>query len=140
MFTGNHLTTSFKRELLQGVHDFSTHTFKIALYGDAATLNAETPAYVAENEVVGPGYTAGGQDLTAVGLGSDKTTAVVSFTDVTWGAADFTARGALIYNGSVPGNPSVVVLDFGADKVGSDGPFTVRFPEATSDAALVRIV
>ena len=140
MFTGNSLTTSFKRELLQGVHDFATHTFKIALYGDAATLNAQTSAYVAENEVVGNGYTAGGKDLEVIGLGSDGATAVVSFANVVWTDVSFTVRGALVYNSSASGSPAVVVLDFGANKVAAGTSFTVEFPGATATAAVVRIV
>lgn len=140
MFTGNHLTTSFKLGLLQSVHDFATHTFKISLYDDEATLNSETSTYVTENEVVGTGYTAGGKDLEVVGLGSDGTTAVVSFANVVWTDASFTARGALVYNSSALGNPSVAVLDFGANKVGIGSSFTVTFPGATAAAALVRIV
>jgi hypothetical protein len=139
MFTGNYITTSFKEELLSGVHDFATHTFKLALYTTDAALNADTTAYTTNDEVVGSGYTAGGADLTALAPASDGTTAFVTFDDVSWASATLTARGGLLYNSSVDGNPAVAVLDFGAEKTSAGTPFTVQFPAATSDAAIVRI-
>lgn len=139
MFTGNYIVTSFKEELLGGVHDFTAHTFTLALYTNEATLNAGTTAYTTSGEVVGSGYTAGGADLTAQTPASSGTTAFVTFDDVSWAAATLTARGALLYNSSVAGNPAVAVLDFGADKASAGTAFTVQFPAATSEAAIVRI-
>ena len=139
MFTGNYIVTSFKEELLRGVHDFTAHTFKLALYTNEAILNAGTTAYTESGEAVGSGYTAGGADLTAQTPASDGTTAFVTFDDVSWAAAPLTARGGLIYNSTVAGTPAVAVLDFGADKIAADTTFTVQFPAATSDAAIVRI-
>lgn len=139
MFTGNHLTTSFKTELLSGVHDFATHTFKLALYTNDATLNAATTAYTTSDEVVGSGYVAGGTALVATAPTSDGTTAVVTFEGVSWPAASLTARGGLVYNSSVAGDPAVLVLDFGSDKIADGTTFTVNFPGATAAAALVRI-
>lgn len=139
MFTGTHLTTSFKRELLLGVHDFSTHVFKLALYTSAATLSAATAAYTTSGEVVGTGYTAGGNILVPTAPTVDGTTALVSFSDVAWPGAVLTARGGLIYNSSAAGNPPVQVLDFGADKVSTGTTFTVVFPPASAATALIRI-
>lgn len=139
MFTGNHLTTSFKEELLRGVHDFTAHTFKLALYTDAATLDASTTAYTTSGEVTGSGYTAGGAALTAIAPTSSGTTALVTFSDVSWPAATLTARGGLVYNSSVEGNPTVAVLDFGADKVSAGTTFSVSFPPATAQRAVIRI-
>ena len=139
MFTGNYLVTSFKGELLAGVHDFTAHTFKLALYTNEATLNADTAAYGASNEVAGAGYTAGGVGLTALAVANSGTTAFVTFEDAEWPGATLTARGGLVYNSSVAGNPAVAVLDFGADKVASGTTFTVRFPDATADTAVIRI-
>lgn len=141
-FTGNFLCTSFKVELLEGVHDFTTgtgDTFKIALYTSAATLDASTTAYSATNEVSGTGYTAGGEALTNVSPTSSGTTAFIDFADVTWSSATITARGALIYNSTAAGNPAVAVLDFGADKTSTAGDFTVIFPTADASNAIVRI-
>jgi hypothetical protein len=135
------MTTSFKQELMEGVHDFTTHTFKIALYTSSATLDASTTAYAATNETSGTGYTAGGQDLTVVGtaVSTSGTTAFIDFNDAVFSNASITARGALIYNSSVAGNPSVAVLDFGADKTSTSGDFTVQFPTADASNAIVRI-
>jgi hypothetical protein len=141
-FSGNYLCTSFKVELLKGVHDFSAaggDTFKIALYTNSATFTAATTAYTASNEVSGPGYTAGGNTLTNVDPTSSGTTAFLDFSDTTWSAATITARGALIYNSSAAGNPTVAVLDFGADKTSTAGDFTVVFPTADASNAIVRI-
>lgn len=140
MFTGNYLATSFKKELLEGVHDFTTHTFKLALFTNDATLNASTTAYGVSGEVVGIGYTAGGVDLTALATASTGTTAFVTFEDAVWLGATLTARGGLVYNSSVAGSPAVAVLDFGADKVANGTTFEVQFPAATAADAVVRIL
>jgi hypothetical protein len=131
---------SFKKELLEGVHDFRTHTFKIALYTSAAALSAATTAYTTSGEVVGAGYTAGGQVLTTSAPTATDTVGLVDFADVSWPAATLTARGAVIYNSSVAGNPAVVTLDFGADRSASNSTLTVQFPVPTAAAAIVRIV
>ena len=141
-FTGNFLCTSFKVELLKGIHNFSASggdTFKIALYTSSATLDASTTAYSATNEVSGSGYTAGGNTLTNVDPTSSGTTAFLDFDDTTWSTATITARGALIYNSSAVGNPAVAVLDFGADKTSTAGDFTVVFPTADASNAIVRV-
>lgn len=133
------MCTSFKQELLEGVHDFTTATFKIALYTSSATLSASTTAYSATNEVSGTGYTAGGNTLTVVAPTTSGTTAYVDFNDTTWSSATITARGALIYNSTAAGNPAVAVLDFGADKTSTAGDFTVSFPTADASNAIIRI-
>ena len=147
-FTGNYMTTSFKNELLYGVHDFDASTgdtFNIALYDSNATLDATTTAYSATDEVSGTGYSAGGQALTNVNPTTSGTTAFTDFDDETFTTATITARGALIYN-TTPNttsisvsNPSVVVLDFGADKTSTAGDFTIVFPAADASNAIIRI-
>lgn len=134
------MTTSFKKELMEGVHDFTTHTFKIALYTSSATLDATTTAYSATNEVSGTNYTAGGNTLTVTGgaVSTSGTTAYIDFSDTTWADATITARGALIYNSSAS-NKAVAVLDFGADKTSTAGDFTVSFPTADASNSIVRI-
>jgi len=147
-FTGNFMCTSFKNELLYGVHDFDASTgdtFNIALYDSNATLDASTTAYSATDEVSGTGYSAGGQALTNVNPTTSGTTAFTDFADETFTTATITARGALIYN-TTPNttsisvsNPSVVVLDFGADKTSTAGDFTIVFPTADASNAIIRI-
>lgn len=137
------MCTSFKVGLLGGGFDFDTGTsqvFKIALYTSAATLDAATTAYTTSDEVVGAGYTAGGNTLTVSQVPtSTGTTAFLSFANTTWNAATITARGALIYlfNGST--NPAVAVLDFGGDKTSTAGDFTIQFPTADASNAILRI-
>lgn len=140
-------TTSFKVELLQAVHNFgptSADTFKIALYTALATIGPDTTAYTTTAEVVGAGYTAGGNTLvisTSPTSGSnslDVPTAFVSFANSSWAGASFTARGALIYN-STQGDKSVAVLDFGADKTAAGTTFEIVFPTANATSAIVRI-
>lgn len=128
-------TTSFKKELYQGIHDLSTDTIYIALYTAAADLNAATTAYSSTNEVVATGYTAGGKILTGVAINTDGYTAYVNWNNVSWTSA-LTARCALIYNVS-KANRSIAVLDFGSDKT-STTTFTITMPSNTSTTALIR--
>ena len=136
------MCTSFKVELLQGVHNFtnsSGNTFNIALYTSSASLGAGTTAYTTSNEVSGTNYTAKGQALTNVTPTSSSTTALTDFSDETFSNVTLTARGALIFNDSASGDPAVCVLDFGSDKSASSGDFTVVFPTADSSNAIIRI-
>jgi len=131
------LTTSFKQQLLQAVHDFSTDTFYMALYTANASLGATTTVYTASGEISGTGYTAAGQAMTGISVSVTDTTAFVNFTNVVWTTGAFTARGALIYNSS-KGNKSVAVLDFGADKTTTTS-FTVVMPTNSSTTSLIRL-
>jgi hypothetical protein len=136
------MCTSFKVELLQGVHNFTTSTgdvFKLALYTSSATLGASTTAYSATNEVANSGtYSAGGGTLTNITPTSSGTTALTDFADLSFTSATITARGALIYNSS-DSDKAVAVLDFGSDKISTAGTFTIQFPAATSSDAIIRI-
>lgn len=135
------MCTSFKVELLQGVHNFTNSTgstFKIAMYTSSATLDASTTAYTATNEVSGTGYTAGGNTLTNVTPTSSGTTAFTDFADTTWSNATITANGALIYNSSAS-DASVCALAFGGDKTSTAGDFTIIFPAADASNAIIRI-
>jgi hypothetical protein len=135
------LCTSFKTELLTGTHDFTATTgnvFKIALYTSAATLGPTTTAYSAANEVVGAGYTAGGNTLVNVTPVASGTTAFLDFNDSVWSAATITARGALIYN-FTKANRAVGVLDFGSDQSATAGTFTIVFPNPDPTNAIIRI-
>ena len=136
------MCTSFKVELLKGVHNFtnsSGNTFNIALYTSSASLGAGTTAYTTSNEVSGTNYTAKGQALTNVTPTASSPTALPAFTDATFSNVTLTARGALIFNDSASGDPAVCVLDFGSDKSASSGDFTVVFPAADSSNAIIRI-
>jgi hypothetical protein len=128
-------TTSFKKELYTAVHNLSTDTIYIALYTANADLNADTTVYSATNEVLGTGYTAGGQALTGVQISSSGYVAYANWDNVVWTAA-LTARCALIYN-VTQGNKSIAVLDFGSDKT-STTTFTITMPANTSTTALIR--
>jgi len=142
-FTGNFMCTSFKQELLTGTHNFTTSTgdtFKLALYTNSASFTAATTAYTVTNEVANSGsYAAGGGALTNITPTTSGTTALTDFDDLEFTAATITARGALIYNSSAAGNPTVAVLDFGADKTSTTGSFTIQFPTADASNAIIRI-
>ena len=142
-FTGNFLCTSFKQEILQGVHNFTAstgNTFKLALYTNSASFTAATTAYTASNEVGNSGsYSAGGGALTNVTPTTSSTTAFTDFDDITFTSATITARGALIYNDTAAGDPTVVVLDFGTDKTSTAGDFQIVFPTADASTAIIRI-
>ena len=140
MILGQAQTTTFKLNLLKGLENFFTgspYTYKIALYDATATIDSETTAYTTTNEITGTGYTAGGEVLTpTIGSDTSNNTAYVTFANVTWSPANFTAAGALIYNSTT--NASVAVLNFGADKTATTS-FTIQFPSATSTSAILRI-
>jgi hypothetical protein len=142
-FSGNFMCTSFKVELLKGVHDFTNgtgDTFKLALYDNSASFDASTTAYTASNEVGASGtYSAGGGTLTNVTPTSSGTTAFTDFADISFTSATITAYGALIYNDTEAGDPSVCVLDFSGAKTSTNGTFTVIFPTADSTSAIIRI-
>ena len=149
------MCTSFKQEILQGIHNFTSgsgggtttttgsgNVFKIALYTSSASLSATTTAYSTSNEVSGTNYTAGGNTLTNVTPTTSSTTALTDFADTTWSSSTITARGALIYNSSTTAGTAdraVVVLDFGADKTSTSGDFTIQFPAAGASTAIIRI-
>ena len=145
-FTGNFLCTSFKSQILEGVHDFRTSggdTFKLAMYDNSASFTAATTAYTATNEVANSGtYSAGGGTLTNVTPTTSGTTAFTDFADLSFTSATITAFGALIYN-TTPNhtytNPTVCVLDFGGAKTSTGGTFTIIFPTADATNALIRI-
>ena len=143
------MCTSFKVEILDGIHAFGTtvvraattaDTFKIALYTSSATLSAATTAYTTSNECPSTGnYSAGGNTLTVSQVPtSTSTTAWLDFSDTTWSNATITANGALIYN-STQSDKAVAVLAFGGDKTSTAGDFTIIFPTADSSNAIIRI-
>lgn len=132
------ITTSYKAEILQGIHD-TADTYKIALYTNAAILGASTTSYTTTNEVVGIGYTAGGVTLSGFNVTTSGTTAILDFTtDPFWENATITARGALIYNSS-KSNKAVYVLDFGSDITSTNGTFAVTLPAPDATNGLIRL-
>lgn len=142
-FSGNFMCTSFKVELMKGVHNFTTstgNTFKLALYNNSASFTAATTTYTATNEVANSGsYSAGGGALTNVTPTSTGTTAFTDFADLSFTSATITAFGALIYNDTAAGDPTVCVLDFGGAKTSTSGTFTIIFPTADATNAIIRI-
>ena len=145
-FTGNYLCNTFKTGLPAGSFNFNTGTtdvYKIALYTNTATLDADTTGYTATGEVADAGYTAGGATLTisqvpTIGTQTGESAAAYwSFSNVSWSGA-ITARGALIYKYNGTTNPAVCVLDFGSTKT-STTTFTVEFPTASSNSAILRL-
>ena len=144
------MCTSFKKELLEGVHNFKNSgggTFKLALYAEAsggkssttATLGATTIAFTTTGEVASSGtYATGGGSLTNVTPSLSGDTAITDFADLSFTTATITARGALIYNSS-QSNKAVAVLDFGGNKTSTSGTFTIQFPTADASNAIIRI-
>jgi hypothetical protein len=134
-------TLSFRSDIVQGDQDLSANTLKMALYDGFATMGPTTTVYTTDNEVVGTGYTAGGNTITGVTINTDANTNTVyiDFDNVSWPGASFTARGALIYNSS-QSNKSIAVLDFGADKLFTATNNTVTMPVNSATTALLRFV
>ena len=150
------MTTSFKAELMLAVHNFRStggNSFKLALYTSSATIDANTTAYTASNEVTGTNYTAGGGALTNGGVTASNTnasagTGYTTFSTLTFSNATITARGALIYNTTPSANgtanttltnAAVCALDFGSDKTSTAGDFSIIFPTAANTTAIIRI-
>ena len=139
------ICTSFKVELLKGVHNFTAttgNTFKIALYTSSATLGAGTTAFTTSEEITntsGSAYTSGGASLTSVTPVASSTTAVCDFADVSYSSASFTANGAMIYNDTATGDPACAVIAFGSDKTATNGTFTIQFPTADATNAIIRL-
>jgi len=144
------LCTSFKQQMLLGVHDFRVggDTFKLALYTSLADIGAATTAYTTTGEISGTGYSAGGVTLTSLGTGADNGVGFTSFANAAFPGATFTAYGALIYNttpsalgptGNVLVNPAVCVLDFGGARTVTANTFTIQFPANNAANAIVRI-
>jgi hypothetical protein len=134
------MATSFKVQLLNGQHNFSSNTFKLALYTSSASLDENTTAYTASNEVPSTGnYSAGGNTLTvSVTPTNSGNVAYISFANTSWANATITANGALIYNNS-QSNAAVAVLAFGGDKTSTNGTFAVNFPTADASNAIIRL-
>ena len=136
------LTNSFKQEMLQAGQNLATDTLRMALYTALSDIGSLTTVYTTANEVVGTGYVAGGVAVTGATISTDTTgpnagTVYVDFNDVAWPGANFTARGALIYN-VTRSNKTVAVLDFGSDKIFTSTSNTVVMPENTATTALIR--
>jgi len=142
-FTGNFLCTSFKKELMEAKHNFLAsggNTFNIALYTNSASFTAATTAYTTSNEISGTNYSAKGQALGNVNPTTSSTTAFTDFSDEVFSNVTISSvRGAMIFNDSASGDPSVCILDFGADKAASSGDFTIVFPTADASNAIIRI-
>jgi len=143
--TTNAICDSFKKELLQGKHDFDTSsdTYKLAMYTNSATLGKSTTNYTTGNEVSSSGYVAGGKALVNQGVKVSSSVAITDFADLSFVGVTLTARGALIYNTTTDGGSSttdaVCVLDFGGDKTATAGTFTIQFPAFTTSAAILRL-
>jgi len=135
------MATSFKKELLEGKHNFLAsggNSFKLALYTSSATMGAATTAFTTTNQAAGTNYTSGGNALTNVNPSSSGTTAFTDFADLTFGTCTITARGCMIYN-DTNADRNVAVFDFGGDKTSTAGSFTITFPTADASNAIIRI-
>ena len=138
---------SFKKELLEGEHDFRSSggdLFKLALYTSSATLSNTTTAYTTSQEVSASGsYSAGGGNLTNTGASKTNNTSFIDFDDISFTSATITARGCVIYNANTSAttntNAAVMVLDFGSDKTSTAGTFTVQFPTNDASSAILRL-
>jgi hypothetical protein len=133
---------SFKAELLGAVHDFdsgSGQVFKLALFQSNAVLDQNTTIYTSTNEsATGGQYTSGGGVLAGQQVSLDTSTAIITFSDLSFTGVTLTADGALIYNTSAS-NKAVCVLSFGGDKTATSGTFTILFPAFTAANAILRI-
>ena len=131
----NVVCTSFKPELLKGDHDFSSDSFKLALYTSSATSLADYTIYAVTNEASGTNYSAGGTALSGGTVSTSGTTGYADFTDCSFSSVTITARYALIYN-TTASNKACFCLDFVGNKTATNGTFTITFPAAGASAVL----
>ena len=134
------IATVFKQDLMTPGGNLAAQSLKCALYTNAATLNATTPAYTATNEVsdTNTNYTTGGNTLTNVAISVDGTTAIFDADNVTFPNATISAQAALLYNAN-NANSAIAILDFGGVKTSTNGTFELQFPTAYASAGLIRI-
>jgi hypothetical protein len=132
-------TVSFRQELPQAVHNLLTDTLKLALYTSSANINADTTVYTTTGEITGTGYTAGGEVLLNVLVQQGNGTGYATFDDPSWPGANFTVRGALIYN-FTKGNKSIGVFNFGTDQTMVNQGFTIQLPADNPETAVIRII
>jgi hypothetical protein len=134
------IATVFKQDLMSPGGNLAAQTLKCALYTNAATLDATTPAYTATDEVsdTGTNYTTGGNTLTNVAISVDGTTAIFDADNVTFPNATISAQAALLYNAN-NANSAIAILDFGGVKTSTNGTFELQFPTANASAGLIRI-
>ena len=143
------LCSSFKRELLEGDHDFNNgaDAFKIALFKanasitgthGAASTNYSGMTGASDELANGNGYSTTGNTLTNVDPSVSGTTGITDFADTSWTAATFTTRGCMIYNTN-DSNSAVMVIDFSGDYTVTGGTCTIAFPTADASNAIIRI-
>ena len=138
------MTTSFKQELLQGLHDLDGHTLKIALIksGESGTFGAASTNFSnitdSSDEASGTGYSSGGATLGSVAITTSGTTAFVDFADVSFSNSTISASGAMIYNSSAS-NRAIAVISFGGTVASTAGTFTVSMPTADASNAIIRL-
>ena len=136
------MTTSFKQELLQGLHDLDGHTLKLALIksGESGTFGASSTNFseLSSDEASGTGYSSGGATLGSVSITLDGTTAIVDFADVSFSNSTISASGAMIYNSSAS-NRAIAVISFGGTVASTAGTFTVTMPTADASNAIIRL-
>ena len=138
------MTTSFKQELLQGLHDLDGHTLKLALIksGESGTFGAASTNFSditgSSDEASGTGYSSGGATLGSVAITTSGTTAFVDFADVSFSNSTISASGAMIYNTSAS-NRAIAVISFGGTVASTAGTFTVTMPTADSSNAIIRL-
>lgn len=138
------MCTSFKSELLGGLHDLDTDSLKLALikaspsgtYGAATTNYSDVTGN--SDEASGTNYTAGGQALDSASITVDGTTAIVDFADEVFTNVTVSADGCIIYN-TANSNSAICVIDFGGTVSATAGDLTIQFPAADASNAVIRI-
>jgi hypothetical protein len=138
------MCTSFKQELLGGIHDLDSDSIKLALIkpSNSGTYNAATTNYsdVTGNsdESSGTNYSAGGQVLDSPSITVSGTTAMVDFADEVFSNVSTSADGCIIYNAG-QSNKAICVIDFGGTVTAVAGDLTIEFPAVGASTTIIRI-
>ena len=136
------LCTSFKGELLGGIHDLDTHTIKLALIkpSSSGTYNMTTANYSDvtwnSDEATGTNYSSGGQQLDSISIATDASSgrAYVDIADEVFSNVTTSAEGCIIYNSSAS-NKAIAVISFGGTISATAGDLTIQFPSVGSGGA-----
>ena len=138
------MCTTFKQELLGGLHDLDTDSIKLALIkpSNSGTYGAATTNYSnvtdASDEASGTNYSAGGQALGSPSITVSGTTAMVDFADEVFANVSTSADGCIIYN-TANSNSAICVIDFGGTVTAVAGDLTIEFPAVGASTTIIRI-
>ena len=128
-----HVVNNFKEQLLLGVINCATNTFKLALYSDAyaaGQIDGATNSYAATNEIAPANYGAGGASIGTAVVAQDDANDRASWdddgTDVLWTSlGSATIQRAILYDDTTSPKHNCIIWEIGTNSNG--GNYTIQF-------------